>query len=182
MGEKVKKSPERNSGDTKDKLQKLRKLVEDNSRILPDSFQKPVLDKLKQSEQILAWKETIDGVIDYLDIDFDIIENLDEVKKVLNYVKDAAIWLRDSKYGDKITTIASDLIKHIDDIIDLTKELEKVGINSESSESIKKSIKEKLTLVIGTLEKVSTALDFMKFLSEADVSLETLQKLKKMID
>lgn len=173
---------EKQSDSTREKLGKLKKLVEDNSSFIPDNIEKPVLEKLSQTEQILAWKDTLEALIKLFDDDFEIGKNLDRIKVVLGEIKDVAVWLKDSQAGDLITSGASVLIKRADEILELTEELKRVGINSESSDSIKASIKEKLSEIINILNQAQQAIDFVKIISDGDVNLETLNKLRGVIE
>lgn len=173
---------EKQSDSTKEKLDKLKKLVKSNSAYIPDKLEDPIFEKLSQVEQILAWKDTLEALIKLFDDDFEIGKNLDRIRVVLGEIKDIAVWLKDSQAGDLITSGASVLIKRADEILELTEELKRVGINSESSDSIKASIKEKLSEIINILNQAQQAIDFVKIISDGEVSLDMLYKLMRLTE
>lgn len=185
MGDNLEKrnsSNETQSDSTREKLDKLKTLVKANSAYIPDKLEDPIFEKLSQVEQILAWKDTLEALIKLFDDDFEIGKNLDRIKVVLGEIKDVAVWLKDSQAGDLITSGASVLIKRADEILELTEELKRVGINSESSDSIKASIKEKLSEIINILNQAQQAIDFVKIISDGEVSLDMLYKLMRLTE
>lgn len=174
-----------NSNDgLKDKLKYLKNAVEKNGYFIPDSVEAPLKEGMEMAEYALKAQDILKEITKFLniDVDFDIMSNLDEIKEVLMMLKTSAIWLKDSAAGEFIVNIAAEVVEEIAQFEEMADALKVVGIDSKEGKEIAEDMREILKKIIKKLNIAIEAIEFVKVLNNSEMNWDGVKKMMKYIE
>lgn len=169
-------------GSVEDKLANLKVMVEKADRYkdyLPEGSTERAKEAIEMAEKVLQAKKVLEEVVEFLDIDFDIKENVKHVREVLQVLKKSAEWLRHSTAGEFVTRGAAEVVELIVEFDAMAERLEKIGIESKEGAEIAEEMKVILDKIIVRLEQAIEVIDMLKLIDEMgdDIGFDDLKRL-----
>lgn len=166
----------------KDKLDYLKKSIKEYGGVIPDEIENPLNESIDMAEKALYAEGILRDVVEFLEFDFDLMGNLDEIKEVLMNLKGMALWLKDSDAGAFIVDMAAEVVEEIVQFEAMADKLRLVGIESKEGEQIAEEMRAILGKIVGKLNKAIEAIEFVKVLKDAEMNWDGMKKMMDYVD
>lgn len=166
----------------KDKLQFLKENVERHGGLIPDEIETPLKESIDLAEKALYAEGILKDVAEFLDVDIDVMDSLDQILEVLQAVKGLAEWLEGSSAGEYITRAAAEVVALIAEFESMADKLKMVGIESKEGAEIAKEMKIILQKIIQELNKAIDAIEFVKTLQETEMNWDGVKKIMEYME
>ncbi len=191
MGDTIGQNPSGGESSS-DKLKDLKKFIENNKSSVPDIMGaqetvESVEGLVDMAQKLFEVKDLIDKAMEYVDIDIDLMEHLEDIKSMLVGIQGVAKWLKNSGELEYVLETVEDLLYYIDMAISAIKLLKDGELSIPRRTELRAKLKEALTEISNIIDKAIEAIDFVKKLQEIDLKnlsldMSTFDKLKGLIE
>lgn len=177
-------SIEKRTGESslKDKLSKLKSSINEYGGFLSDDTVNYLNESISMAEKVVYVEGMLRELIDFLDVDLDVMDELDHVLEVLNVLKNTAIWLKDSTAGEYVVRAAAEVVALVSEFEAAADKLKSVGIESKEGKEIAQEMKIILGKIITQLKAAIEAIEFVKLLNGTEMNWEGIKKVMEFID